>query len=358
MRKFKVPHILARFLKLRYFLIVLALIGILAFLVPRFAGQKQDIQYTKVQRQDIKQTVSASGTLAGKDTANLKFKIPGKISFINFKEGDFVLKGQTITGLDATSQAITLQQARNNLLDKRTTLEKILDDIHLFQYGNGGFSNVGSANETMTQKQLRTTAETASNNAFDEVKKAENTFLDTMLTSPLPGIITQLNFLAGQNVLASEVVAQVVDESEIYFDSDVDESDIVKVSLNLPVEITLNAYGDKIFKGSITKINPLTKTTSSGATVVITRVKLNTSLVRFISGLNGQSEIITNQVKNVLVIPQESLIDNEFVYIKEGDDFRKVEIETGLSSETQVEVKKGLEENQEVVINPLAVQKK
>ncbi len=357
MAKFKFPLILSRFLKLRYFLIAIVFVAILAFLISRFAGQKQEIQYTKAKRGDIKQTVSASGTLSGKNTVNLKFQTPGRLIFVNFKKGDFIQKGQIIAGLDAENQAITLQQAKNNLLDKRTTLEKVLDDIHLFQYGNGGFANVGSANETMTQKQLRTTAETASNNAFDDVKKAEHTFLDTYLTSPLSGIITQLDFLVGQNVLASEVVAQVVDESEIYFDAEVDESDIVNVSLNQPVEITLNAYGDKVFKGNITEINPLTRTTSSGATVIIARVKLNASGVRFISGLNGQAGIITSQAKNVLAIPIDAIVDEKFVYIKDDKEFKKVEIEKGLSSDTEVEIKKGLDENQEFVTNPSIIKK-
>lgn len=330
------------------------LIAVLFFVINS-SKKEEIIQYIKVQRQDVNSTISTSGTLTGKTGTNLRFASGGKLAYLLVKEGDKVYQGQVLAGLDTQALAINLQQAQNNLRDKQAQLDKILDDIHLFQYGNGGFSNVGSANETQTQRQARTNAEVGKDNAYDNLKAAQRAFQDAVLVSPITGLVTQANPIPGQNVSASDIIVSVSDNSEVFFDAEIDESDITKVSLNQKAEVTLNAYGDKIFKGYVAEIKQATKTTSSGATVVIVRIKLNNADIRFTSGLNGQANIITSQAKNALSIPNDALRDNDNVLVKTPAGIREVQIETGISSDTLTEVKKGLKEENEVVTNPSAV---
>jgi RND family efflux transporter MFP subunit len=339
-------------------LLALLLIGVIWFGYTRVSSGKEDIQTSQVKKQDIKSVVSASGTLEGKETANLRFSGGGKLASLNVKAGDLVEKGQVLAGLDTGQLSINLQQAENSLKDKQAAYQKVIDDIHLYQYGNGGFSNVGTSNETQTQRSTRIAAESAANNASDAVKSAKRAFSDTVLTSPMNGLITQVNYVAGQNVAPSETIIQVVDDSEIYFDAEVDEADIAKVSINQKAEITLNSYPDKVFKGFISEIIPHTKTTASGATVVVARVNLGQPGIKFIADTNGQASIIFEEKFNVLTIPIEALEDEKIVYTKEGNSYKKVEVEVGTYSDTDVEIKKGLSENQEVVTNPESVKAK
>lgn len=337
-------------------LIALVLIGGIFYFYSQ-SKKPQTIEYATIQRQDIKQSISASGVLTGKDTANLRFKNGGKIAYINVKQGDVVSAGQVLAGLDTQDLSIQLQQAENSLRDRQATVDKILDDIHLFQYGNGGFSNVGSENETETQRQARTTAEAARDNAVENVNAARRAFQDTVLVSPLDGVITQVNPYPQQNVSPADNVIQVVDETESFFDAEVDESDITKITENMNAEVTLNAYGDKIFKGLVSKINQFTKTTTSGSTVVIARIKLNPDQIRFTTGLNGQAAIITQADKNVQTIPSEALLDNSSVLVKKNDKYIRTKVTTGISSDTDTEITTGLKDNDIVVKNPQAVEK-
>lgn len=311
------------------------------------------LQFATVKKQDIKATVSSSGTLTGKNSASLRFKTSGKLTFINVKAGDQIYAGQVLAGLDTRELAINLQQAQNTLRDKQATVDKVLDDIHLFQYGNGGFANVGSSNETMTQRQLRTTAEVARDNSYDSIKLDKQAFEDATIVSPINGIVIQAIEVTGQTVTGADLIVQVVDTSEIYFDTDVDEVDLNKVSLGLKAEIILDAYPDRIFSGTVDQIIPQTKTTSSGATVVIVRIKLDSSKLTFVNGLSGQASIISTEAKGALTIPQEALReDNTVLTMPSLQAGQSKKVTPGIRSDTDVEIKEGLSEGEKILLNP------
>ncbi len=332
-------------------LLLIPLILILGWLLwPK--PKPEPVQLAQTKYDDVKVTVSASGILNGNDTANLRFKGSGRLSFINVKEGDQISKGQLVAGLDTQDLDITLQQAENNYRSAQSVVDKVLDDIHSFQYGNGGTGNVATANETETQRQLRTQAEVTRDNALDSVKAAQRAYQDAVLISPIDGIVTQTTALAGQTVGSADLIAQIVDWTKVYFDMDVDEADLAQVSQNQTADITLNSYPNQTFKGSVDQIIPQTKTTSSGATVVTVRIDLHNPAVRLVSGLNGQADIIVTQAKHVLAIPIEALKEDNTVLVQKGKEIKAVSVKVGLKSDTEVEIKDGLKDGDQVVTNP------
>lgn len=337
-------------------LLILAALIIIAVLGFNFFGRPRQapLQFAQVKRQDIKSTVSASGILTGKNSASLRFKVPGKLTFINIKTGDRVFTGQVLAGLDTQDLGISLQQAQNTLKDKQATADKVIDDIHLFQYGNGGFANVGTANETMTQRQLRTTAEVARDNAFDSIKENQRAFQDRVITSPLNGIITEAIEVPNQIVGVSDLIARVVDDSAIYFDAEVDEADIAAVSLGQEAEISLNTYPDQTFKGQVAQIMPAAKITSSNATVVIVRILMNEANIIAIPGLNGQAMITVAKASNVLAVPSESITNDNTVFISDPKGAVPVSVTVGIRSDIDTEIKSGLSEGQQIILNPPA----
>lgn len=320
-------------------LIVLAAVGF------NFFGQKQQapLQFASVKKQDIKSTVASSGFLAGKDSANLKFKSSGKLSFINVKAGDKVTAGQVIAGLDTQDLSITLQQAQNTYRDKQAIAEKAEDDV-----------KDHSKDESFAQKVTRTTAQAARDSAYDSVKAAQRAFQDAVITSPIDGIVTAAIAISGQTVGGSDVIAQVVDTSEIYFDTDVDEADIGNLSLGQKTEVTLDSYPNLVFKGVVDQILPQTKTTPSGATVILVRIKLDDPKITFVNGLSGQASIIISEATDALTIPQEALRDDDTVLIQENNVLKPKKVFPGIKSDTDVEIKQGLGENDKVLLNPPA----
>ncbi len=336
--KLRLPKLSKKMFNKKLLLLLIPALVISFLLFPK--GSKAKIEYIQAKKGSIKESVSASGVLNGKNTANLKFKTSGRLIYINVKSGDAVNKNQVIAGLDTQDLNIALQQAQNNYRSAQATAEKVEDDV-----------KNRSNDETFAQKQIRTQAQAARDSAFDAVKSAQRAFQDAVITSPINGTITQVNPLPGQFVSVNDTIAQVVDWSEVYFDTDVDEADISKVSLNQTVNVTLNSYPDKIFQGIVKEITPSTKTTSSGSTVVTVRIDLHNPSIYLVSGLSGQAEIISREVMNVLVIPQDALKDDNYVLLKTSQGPRLVEVKTGLKSDTEVEIISGLKENDEIVKN-------
>lgn len=304
------------------------------------------IQFVEVKKQDLRSTVSASGVLSGRQTSDLKFVLSGKLSYVNVEVGDNVKKGQVVAGLDTQALQIVLQQARNTLVAKQAAAQKVEDEVK--NHDN---------DETFEQKAKRTAAQADSNNAYDGVKAAERNMQDAALASPIFGIVTQVNKSPGQYVSTTDLIVQIVDQSKIFFDAEVDEADIDKITEGQKAEVTLNSNSDKIYSGVVSQIYPSTKTTASGATVIIVRIDLTDSGVRFINNLNGQAEIITSEARNVLTVPQEALKDNDTVVAKDTNSYLEIKTETGLRSESDVEIKNGLLEGQIIVKNPEAVKK-
>jgi RND family efflux transporter MFP subunit len=313
--------------------------------------KEEPVQTVEVKTGEIKSVISASGTLEGTDSADLRFKISGKLNQITVKPGEKVEKGDLIASLDTQDLSINLQQARNTFIAKDATAKRVEDDV-----------KENENDENFTQQEERTAAQKARDNAFDDIKAAQRAFQDAYIYAPLSGIVTKADPNVGQIVSAADVIAQIVDESEYVFEAEVDESDLGQIQLGQAADITLNSYPDQTFKASVSKITPTTETTDSGGTVVIVKLALGKPAINFVSGINGQAEIITNQKNDVLIIPLEALMENEQssssndeVYIKKGDTFEKVKVETGIQSDIEVEVKSGLSPGDQVVTNPQAV---
>lgn len=335
--------------------VILILIIILAITIPIYFSQRKVAttpQSVIVKRGDIKSVVSASGSLNGQTSIDLKFKSSGKLAYLNVQSGSMIEQGQVIAGLDTQDLAIALQQAQNNLRSTQATVDKTLDDIHLFQYGNGGFSNVGTANETQSQRQIRMNAEATRDNAYDSVKAAQRAFQDTVIISPISGVVTKADLKPGQFVSAADIVAHVVDFSKYIFEADVDEADISKIQISQDAQVTLNAYGDQVFNGKVAEIVAQTKTSTSGGTTVTVKIVLDHPNIQNIQGLEGQANIVTVQKNNVLLVPQESIIDNKYAVTSTQSGLRLATVTEGLKSDTDVEITSGLSEGQEVIKTP------
>ncbi len=319
---------------------IIIILGIIFWLAN---SSKPPVEYQtySVKSQDIKTTISASGVINGQNSSNLRFKLSGKLAYINIKAGDTVTAGQSIAGLDTQDLQIALQQANNNYRSAQAAAEKAEDDV-----------KDNADDETFTQKATRTAAQATRDNTYDAVKAAQRAFQDAAIISPIDGTVTATTGLPGQIVTPSDTIAQIIDFSKLYFEAEVDEADIPSIQIGQKADVTLNAYNDQIFTGTVTEIKPTTKTTTSGATVIIVKIDLTGSDIKSIAGLNGQAEIIQQQKSQVLTIPLESLRNDDTVVKKVNQEYQVVKVSTGLRSDTEVEITSGLAIDDLVLTNP------
>lgn len=141
-------------------------------------------------------------------------------------------------------------------------------------------------------------------------------------------------------------------QKEVNLSVDIDELDILNVKKGQKATVTLDAIDGQEFTGEITKIN-VNPVTDSGSTKYTVKISVNKNK-DMMNGMSASAEIITGNAKEAILIPVAALQeegDKKFVYTKEDSDGNltgKVEVTTGLSDSTNVEIKSGLKKGDKV----------
>ncbi|MCK4540277.1 HlyD family efflux transporter periplasmic adaptor subunit [Candidatus Parcubacteria bacterium] len=145
-------------------LIILGLIG--GLVVFAVLSDKPRITYTTVniEKKDIAQTVSETGTVKAFSKIELSFLNSGKIEKINFKVGDKILKDQIIVGLDCSDLYIKKEEAKANVDVVRTNHGKLLagaakEDINISKAGLQQAKTVYEAAEKELEKNKSSVSE-------------------------------------------------------------------------------------------------------------------------------------------------------------------------------------------------------
>lgn len=313
--------------------IITVIILIIVFFVGnRGAQNSNNIKTAKVENKTIEQTISASGTVHSQNEAVLHFASSGKLAYINVKQGDKVRKYQLIAQLDKRQLEKTLKKDLNLYLNERNDFEDTKD----------------SQQDKVITDALKRIAEKSQNdlnNTVIDVEIQDLALQYSNLYSPIDGyVVDNPQALAGQNVLFTDTIATIADLDNIKFIGEVDESDIAKVQAGQATNITLDAFEEKSMDSQVDIIGQKAITTSTGSTAFQTFFNLeNNQNLRI--GMNGTAQIEVNRAQNVNSVPLEAIVEDKYVYVKSGKTFIKKEVEKGIESDTDVEIKSGLSES-------------
>lgn len=318
-----------------------------------------------VSRSHFVQSVSVSGTIQAKNSANLSFLIPGILVYIGVKKGDFVKQYQTIATLDQR----TVQKNLQNTLLAYDVQRKTFDQTQ--QNGsNGELQHLQLANTTDSQipkpDAINQAVERILQQNQDNLQTAVNSVElqslakeQTILMSPISGIITRADVTTiNTNVTATNIYS-VVDPNSVVFSMDVDESDIGKIINNQKAQVVLDAYPDTTLTLPVNSIDFVSHNTSTGGTAYTVEVKLpDNNDYRYKIGMSGNGEIITNEKNDVISIPINAIADNNYVYVqKTPTSFEKRKITLGLQNDTSAEVTGGLQTGEKIALDTTAAAK-
>lgn len=189
-------------------------------------------------------------------------------------------------------------------------------------------------------------------------ERAEAQLDDTVLRAPFDGIVAQTNLVVGELPPTDRAAVLMLDNSVYYVELEVDETDIVDITLGQPVELTIDALPGEVVEGEVTRVN-LTPTESAEQVVTYTvRVTLEGDTSNIRSGMSATGIITINRLDDVLIIPNrfvriDRATQQAFVTLNTGDNtFEEVPVELGLRNDNSIEVIRGLEEGQEIVLLP------
>lgn len=343
MRVFK--RFLSFIYKRKYWILAIVIvIGVLYFIFK--PKQVIPVPTQRIKRSDIIQTVSISGKVNAKKIVDLTFQIGGKITFVGVQVGDHVSQYQTIAILDSRTTQKNLQAALIAYSKQRNAFDQNQDNLQ-------NRTPDQALNDSM--KRILQNNQYDLNNAINSVELLSLAQEQSILTTPIAGIVTRVDAkTAGVNVTPTSVF-EVVDPNSLVFDMDVDEADIGKITMGQEADVQLDAYPDVTVKNPVNFIDFVSHITTNGGNAFTVETALtDPSGLKYRLGMNGNANIITSRKNDVITAPSISIVDGQFVYVKTKNGFEKKQVTVGLQSDTDGEIKNGLQVGDVVATDPVA----
>ena len=361
--------------------------GIIAFLSVFVLANifRDDVKALKVDTElvslrTVVQKVNASGTIQPETEVKISAESTAFIDSITVKEGDRVFKGQHLISLDrkrilsnynSASSSVRSAQAR---LKQELASKKRVESMYEQNLASDQELEAVQASYEIANSQLEQ-AKANLDSRKDELDKAR-------IMSPQDGIVTRIYKEVGEMAVGGMFQADnlmiIADLSRMEVIIDVNENDVVSVSIGDTTEIEIDAFTDTLFYGVVSEIAHMSEVAGMGSQQQVTNFQVKVRMLNVPKGtrpgMSATADIITEKKENILSIPIQSLTarkdSDEMVFLvsdkmlaKDGDESKSIvkkvkkgmkfvhstPVKVGISSETHYEIKSGILEGDRIV---------
>ncbi len=186
--------------------------------------------------------------------------------------------------------------------------------------------------------------------AENNVKATGLMLRETVIRSPINGIVASKNMEAGEMIRSDSVIAVVMNIDRVYVAVNVNEKDLKKLKQGQKVDFTVDALGDRAFEARIARISPVLDVKTR--TVEVKAETANPGMA-LVPGMFARAKIRVGSPEKRLMVPRSSLIsvigtEGELYLVKKGIAFRQ-RVSLGTEFGSEIEVLRGIEENDTVV---------
>lgn len=265
-----------------------------------------ELQSATVERRTIESSVEATGTIEPIRLVEVKSQASGEILEMPVELGDQIERGDLVLRIDPRDEVNEVQQAEADLELARSQTQ--VADSRLERARALRDSGVVTAEELESAVLEHANARSALIKARTRLELAREQRDDATVRAPIAGTIVAKHVEEGQIITSTRDVTggtsllDMADLSEVQVRTLVDESEIGRVERGLPAEITVEAYPDRTFRGSVLKVEP-SATVEQNVTMfaVLTRIPNDDRLLR--PGMNADVEIVIGSKSDVLTLP-------------------------------------------------------
>ena len=377
-------------------------VGVATFGWFRFRERSQiePVQAEGIERRDLVATVAASGKIEPERMVNISADTMGRITDLAIEEGQSVGQGQFLMLIDPESAesavemgAAGLRAAQASLSTQRIAVETAQANLDLSLRNEARARELNrdeivsleeldrSESEVkIRQKELeaRETEVRAQEQRLQQetanLRSARHVLSKVTIDAPMAGIVTRLNIEQGETVIVGTmnnpgtVLMTIADLSVILAVLEVDETDILDVSLGQTVSVLIDALPDVEFSGHVTKIassaiqasaTPGSSTDQRGTNFEV-EVTIEDEIPGVRPDFSCTAEITTATRDDVIAVPIQALTvredeqdnEQEGVFVFRDGVVTFVAVEVGIAGERYFEVLSGLGEGDEVVTGP------
>ncbi len=417
---------------------LIVLLLVFAYFKAKSKPKGEAVEIEKVSTRTILETVSASGKIFPEKEVKISSDVSGEIVELFIEEGDSVVAGQVLAKIDPETYVSAVERGQATLNNVKTQLsmsrsqiesaraqkeqiiaqlenvrtihsrnESLLKDgvISQAEYDQSMASLKGleanlrasEASERSAQESARA-AEFSVKSSAATLKEVRTNLNRTTIKAPVSGTISSLSVEQGERVVGTiqmtgTEMMRIANLNVMEVQVDVSENDILRVSLNDEVDIEVDAYLDRKFKGKVTEI------ANSASNLTGGQVSLNTDQVTnfsvkirldpdsykdlitsgkrfpFRPGMSATVDIYTEKLDGALSVPIQAVTTREkdgdgknldedeelleVVFVIKTDTVSMIEVTTGIQDDDYIVVNSGLTKDDEIVTGPYsAVSKK
>lgn len=287
-----------------------------------------------VKQEKIEDKIAVVGTLAANESVEIKNEIAGVIEQIGFEEGQPVKKDQVLFMIDSGKLKATLAQAQANLHLAQTTFDRLSSLIKASAISQQEFDQAKSDLE---------------------FKRAETDLIqarlkETVITAAFDGIVGERKVSIGQFVDQGTPLTYVISQDLMKAEFHLPERFLGQLSEDQDIEVTVAAYPDQKFKGTVYFIAPQVDETSRSALV---KANLPNREGKLRQGMFANLELIVAVRPQALVVPETALIpqgDDVFIFAIDGENKAQMKkVKVGLRLAGKAEILDGLSVGENVI---------
>ncbi len=354
------------------------------------------VEVEPTARRQVIQTVTCTGKIQPMIQVNISADVSAKITGLEVEEGQWVEEGSLLVQLDREAYAAAVESAeanlsaaqananlaRENMVKAEKDYERTRELFERSLESQAVLDTVYAAAEV--EKARRQSALDQVEQAKAALRQARDALAKTTIYAPMSGTISKLNKEVGEIALGSQFQEDVIlelsnlDGMEALVD--IDENDIVSVSIGDEAEIEVDALPDVKLKGRVTEIANSAKSSGQGTTDQKTEFEVKVAITDPVPelrpGMTASAEIVTEVCEDCLSVPIQSVAvrtpeqlgvagdgeGEDARFVPDRDGFVEIvwlvsdgraearQVTTGIQSETHIEIVNGLEEGADVVV--------
>lgn len=330
----------------------LSLISVILFAACSDKGQSnkevksQDeapvVKIDTVFDRDVNQLGNYTATVEPELINNITSSTPNRIKQIFVDEGMKVSAGQKLVVLDDVNTSgyeLQVENAKANLKNVEVNYERA---VELLKIGGGTQQQVD---------QMETQLINAKNTLASAERTLKNVRENTVLTSPISGVVTARNYDPG-DMTGSLPILTVARTQPVKIVVNISESELSKIKKGMPAIVTFDTYGDEIFNGTVTLVSP---TVNEASRTFGAEITISNTDNRILPGMFGRVQLSLGTARRV-VVPDKAVVKqpgsgNHFVYVYNPDGTVSYNlVELGQRLGDSYELISGVEPGSKVVI--------
>jgi HlyD family secretion protein len=324
-----------------------------------------EVSTASVQRGNVRDFVTsiAAGRVSARQEATLRAEIAGKVQKLRHRRGDRVIGGEPLIAYDAAElndrlrvaqAAVALARAQARQADQSAANVEVNLARARRLRASGAIALAELEDLEGQSKAMERGADAARagvSQALANVDLARAALAKAVVVAPFSGVVLTVHVEEGETTAPGAPLLELADVSELHVDGEIDEADLGRVKVGMPVDVSLDAFPGERVRGALEEIAPsVTRDLRGGRSIAIV-VRLPRD-DRLRVGMSADLDIIVEVRESTLFVPPNAILGRgaeRSAYVVQGGVAHKRAVDVGVSTWEAVEIRSGLSEGDEVV---------